>query len=75
VFTYRRYKSIFFILVLIVCIQALRSSLADANRDMGGWEEGSAYNQLYNPKEMENFKAWEAFLDHASRRVGQGKSK
>ena len=47
----------FFILVLLVCILGVRISFAEEKRDMGGWEEGSAYNQLYDPKEMEKFKA------------------
>ena len=47
----------FFILVLVVCILGVRISSAEEKRDMGGWEEGSAYNQLYDPKEMEKFKA------------------
>ncbi len=56
-FKYRQNKSMFFILVLLVCILGVRISSAEEKRDMGGWEEGSAYNQLYDPKEMEKFKA------------------
>jgi hypothetical protein len=56
-FKYHQNKFIFFILPLLACILGAGISLAEEKRDMGGWEEGSTYNQLYDPKEMEKFKA------------------
>lgn len=42
--------------ILIICLSGL-PGLATEKRDMGGWEAGSEYNQLYDPAEMDSFKA------------------
>ena len=33
-------------------------SSAQSQKDMGGWEIGSPYNQLYNANELDSFKGW-----------------
>jgi hypothetical protein len=47
---------IFISSVLFVGLAVALAAAAD-KIDMGGWQEDSAYNQLYDPAEMEQFKA------------------
>ncbi len=42
--------------ILIICLSGL-PGLAAEKRDMGGWEAGSEYNQLYDAAELDSFKA------------------
>jgi hypothetical protein len=51
----KRFK-IFLSSVLFLGLVAGMAVATDRN-DMGGWQEDSAYNQLYDPAEMDKFKA------------------
>jgi len=42
--------------ILIICLSGLPGLTAE-KRDMGGWEAGSEYNQLYDAAELDSFKA------------------
>jgi hypothetical protein len=49
-------RSVPFIAVLVLVLTAGMAAAADP-ADMGGWQEDSAYNRLYDPIEMDKFKA------------------
>ena len=34
------------------------NSFAEEQKDMGGWELGSPYNNLYNANELDSFRGW-----------------
>lgn len=55
---YRWLSLIGSILLFIALSCAARDSkTTSAAKDMGGWEKGSPYNKLYNPNEVDSFKA------------------
>jgi hypothetical protein len=43
--------------ITIACILIPAISYAEDKKDMGGWGIDDPYNQLYNPKELEKFRA------------------
>jgi len=51
---YRLNKCLF--LMVVAGILIAPTGYADENKDMKGWEIGSAYNNLYNPTEMDKLK-------------------
>jgi hypothetical protein len=50
------FKSSIIIAGVFILLRVLTANAADDKKDMGGWEEDSPYNQLYNPFEFESFK-------------------
>jgi hypothetical protein len=56
----RKNRQRFIIAAMVIFAAGLIANSAGAVDDklMKGWEEGSPYNQLYNVKEFEYFRAW-----------------
>jgi len=56
----RKNRQRFIIAAMVIFAAGLIANSAAAVDDklMKGWEEGSPYNQLYNVKEFEYFRAW-----------------
>jgi hypothetical protein len=53
-----RQRFIFVAMVIFAAGLIANSAAAVDDKLMKGWEEGSPYNQLYNVKEFEYFRAW-----------------
>ena len=51
-------KLVVIILAAGFCMLMTGIGLAAEKKDMGGWERGSPYNQLYDVSELEKFRAW-----------------
>jgi hypothetical protein len=53
------FRRFFLCLAVVVSLFLTASNgLAEDQKDMGGWEIGSPYNQLYNANELDAFKGW-----------------
>ena len=57
----------------IILILTFGVSSAQSQKNMGGWEIGSPYNQLYSANELDSFKGWVVKIDEVVPMKGMSK--